>query len=245
MTGTTGALASATVAIRLLRLRGAAAAHCLSIAATQASGHREQFGTMTKPFHAGHAATSGVWAGLLAEKGFTAAPDPLEGRRGIFAVMTPASRPEVLTDRLGDRWQIIDNGVKPYACGVVIHPAVDAVRALSVREGLVPEQIESIELRVHPLVGELTGKVDPRTGLEGEFSVTFACAIALLEGVAGEAQFSGRMFAVRTSARSCPGSMSCRTRKCRTPRPGLRRRQSTARPSELGSTPPGERPATA
>jgi 2-methylcitrate dehydratase PrpD len=190
MTGTTGALASATVAIRLLGLAGVTATHCLSIAATQAAGHREQFGTMTKPFHAGHAAQSGVWAGLLAAGGFTGAPDPLQGRRGMFAVMSEASSPADLVDGLGERWQIFDNGVKPYACGVVIHPAIDAVRDLAVRRGLAADQIESIRLRVHPLVRELTGKTDPRTGLEGKFSVTFACAIALLEGAATEVQFS-------------------------------------------------------
>jgi 2-methylcitrate dehydratase PrpD len=190
MTGTTGALASATVAIRLLGLGGVTATHCLSIAATQASGHREQFGTMTKPFHAGHAAQAGVWAGLLAAGGFTAAPDPLQGRRGMFAVMSSTSTPADLVDGLGERWQIFDNGVKPYACGVVIHPAVDAVRDLAVRKGLAADQIEKIELHVHPLVRELTGKTDPRTGLEGKFSVTFACSIALLDGEAGEAQFS-------------------------------------------------------
>ena len=190
MTGTTGALASAAVAIRLLRLTGATATHCLSIAATQAAGHREQFGTMTKPFHAGHAAQAGVWAGLLAADGFTGAPDPLQGRRGMFAVMSSASTPADLVDGLGQQWQIFDNGVKPYACGVVIHPAVDAVRDLAVRKGLTAERIDKISLRVHPLVQELTGKTDPRTGLEGKFSVTFACAIALLDGRAGEAEFS-------------------------------------------------------
>jgi 2-methylcitrate dehydratase PrpD len=190
MTGTTGALASAAVSIRLLGLAGVTATHCLSIAATQAAGHREQFGTMTKPFHAGHAAQAGVWAGLLAAGGFTAAPDPLQGRRGMFAVMSPASTPADLVDGLGERWQIFDNGVKPYACGVVIHPAIDAVRDLAVRRGLTADQITKIELRVHPLVLELTGKTDPRTGLEGKFSVTFACSIALLEGRASEAEFS-------------------------------------------------------
>jgi len=190
MTGTTGALASATVAIRLLGLQGAQAAHCLSIAATQAAGHREQFGTMTKPFHAGHAAQSGVWAGLLAAGGFTGAPDPLQGRRGMFAVMSSTSTPADLVDGLGDTWQIFDNGVKPYACGVVIHPAIDAVRDLAVRKGLASDRIETIRLRVHPLVRELTGKTDPRTGLEGKFSVTFACAVALLDGRAGESEFS-------------------------------------------------------
>ena len=190
MTGTTGALASATVAIRLLGLGGATATHCLSIAATQASGHREQFGTMTKPFHAGHAAQAGVWAGLLAAGGFTGAPDPLQGRRGMFAVMSSTSTPADLVDGLGERWQIFDNGVKPYACGVVIHPAIDAVRDLAVRKGLTADRIETIKLHVHPLVRELTGKTDPRTGLEGKFSVTFACSIALLDGEAGEAEFS-------------------------------------------------------
>lgn len=190
MTGTTGALASATVAIRLLGLTGVTATHCLSIATTQASGHREQFGTMTKPFHAGHAAQAGVWAGLLAAGGFTGAPDPLQGRRGMFAVMSEASTLADLVDGLGERWQIFDNGVKPYACGVVIHPAIDAVRDLAVRKGLTADRIEHIKLHVHPLVRELTGKTDPRTGLEGKFSVTFACSIALLDGRAGEAEFS-------------------------------------------------------
>jgi 2-methylcitrate dehydratase PrpD len=190
MTGTTGALASAGVAIRLLGLEGVTATHCLSIAATQAAGHREQFGTMTKPFHAGRAAQAGVWAGLLAAGGFTGAPNPLQGRRGMFAVMSSANNPADLVEGLGQKWQIFDNGVKPYACGVVIHPAIDAVRDLAVRRGLSADRIDKITLRVHPLVPELTGKTDPRTGLEGKFSVTFACAIALLEGRASEAEFS-------------------------------------------------------
>src|SRR6476619_5222414 len=194
---TTGTLAAATVAIRLLGLTGTTATHCLSIAATQAAGHREQFGTMTKPFHAGHAAAAGVWAGLLAAGGFTGAPDPLQGRRGMFAVMSSASTPADLVAGLGQRWQIFDNGVKPYACGVVIHPAIDAVRDLAVRRGIAPERIEKIRLRVHPLVLELTGKTDPRTGLEGKFSVTFACSIALLDGRAGEAEFSDTAVARR------------------------------------------------
>ncbi len=138
----------------------------------------------------GHAAQAGVWAGLLAAGGFTGAPDPLQGRRGMFAVMSSASTTADLVDGLGERWQIFDNGVKPYACGVVIHPAIDAVRDLAVRKGLTAERIDKIRLHVHPLVRELTGRTDPRTGLEGKFSVTFACAIAPLDGRAGEAEFS-------------------------------------------------------
>ncbi len=77
-----------------------------------------------------------MWAGLLAAGGFTGAPDPLQGRRGMFAVMSSASNPDDLIDGLGEKWQIFDNGVKPYACGVVIHPAIDAVRDLAARKGL-------------------------------------------------------------------------------------------------------------
>jgi 2-methylcitrate dehydratase PrpD len=108
----------------------------------------------------------------------------------MFAVMSSASTPADLVEGLGEKWQLVDNGVKPYACGVVIHPAIDAVRDLAARKRLAVEQISSIKLRVHPLVLELTGKTDPRTGLEGKFSVTFACSISLLRGRAGEAEFS-------------------------------------------------------
>ena len=190
MTGTTGPLAAATASARLLGLDSSTAVHCMSIAATQAFGHREQFGTMTKPFHAGRAASAGVLAALLASDGFTAAPDPLQGRRGMFTVMSTNSTPEDLTEGLGSRWEIFRNGVKPYACGVVAHPPIDSVRRLHTDHGLTVQDIESIELQVHPLVPELTGKTEPRTGLEGKFSTLFACAIAVIDGAAGERQFS-------------------------------------------------------
>jgi 2-methylcitrate dehydratase PrpD len=190
MTGTTGCLASAAAAARLLGLSAAQAVHCLGLAATQASGHREQFGTMTKPFHAGHAAAAGVLAALLARDSFTAAPDPLQGRRGMFSVMSPAATVADLVDGLGKRWEIFNNGVKPYACGVVIHPAIDSVGRLRDEDGLTADDIERIELNVSPLVRELTGKLEPRTGLEGKFSAVFACAIRLIDGAARQSAFT-------------------------------------------------------
>lgn len=190
MTGTTGTLAAAGASARLLGVPSAAAVHAIGVAATQASGHREQFGTMTKPFHAGHAASAGVLAALLAREGFTSAPDPLQGRRGMFAVMSQAATPCDLVDGLGQRWEIFRNGTKPYACGVVTHPAIDAVRRLGAETGWAGSDVQDVELRVHPLVLELTGKREPRTGLEGKFSVVFACAIALIDGSVGHAAFS-------------------------------------------------------
>jgi 2-methylcitrate dehydratase PrpD len=190
MTGTTGTLAAAGAASRMLGLGGSTIAHCAGLAATQAAGHREQFGAMTKSFHAGNAARSGVFAALLAEGGYTAAPDSLQGRRGMLSVMSSRSTPADLVEGLGERWEIFRNGIKPYACGVVSHPPIDAVRRLGRDHGLGADDIERIQLIVHPLVAELTGKTDPRTGLEGKFSVQFACAIALIDGAARERQFS-------------------------------------------------------
>jgi 2-methylcitrate dehydratase PrpD len=190
MTGTTGVIAAAIASARILGLRAVPAINCLGIAATQASGHREHFGTMTKSFHAGRAASSGVLAALLAEGGFTAAPNPLQGRRGMFTVMSVASSPADLVEELGDRWELMRNGVKPYACGVVIHPAADAAYELRFDRGVLASEVGSIDLRVNPLVLELTGNLDPRTGLAGKFSTVFACAIVLIDGSAGEADFT-------------------------------------------------------
>ncbi len=190
MTGTTGTLAAAGASGRLLGLRPAVFAHAVGIAATQAAGHREQFGAMTKSFHAGHAATSGLMAALLADGGYVAAPDSLQGRRGMFSVMSTQSTPNDLVDGLGDRWEIFRNGIKPYACGVVTHPPIDTVRILAAEHGVAAADVESITLSVHPLVAELTGKQDPRTELEAKFSVIFTCAVALLEGHARQRQFT-------------------------------------------------------
>ncbi|MGH2470744.1 MAG: MmgE/PrpD family protein, partial [Chloroflexota bacterium] len=190
MTGTTGTLGAATASALLLGLDEGQLLHALGIAATQAAGQREQFGAMTKSLHCGKAASNGALAALLALGGWTAAADSLQGRRGMFNVMSTASKPAELVDGLGERWEIRRNGFKPYACGVVTHPAIDAVRRLGSEQGVRAEDVDRIELRVHPLVLELTGKTDPQTGLEGKFSIGFATAIALIDGAARPRQFT-------------------------------------------------------
>jgi 2-methylcitrate dehydratase PrpD len=190
MTGTTGTLGAAVSAARLLGLDAGQLVHAVGIAATQAAGHREQFGSMTKSLHSGKAASNGVLSALLASRGYTSADESLEGRRGMFHVMSTKVDLAELTEGLGERWEIFRNGFKPYSCGVVTHPGIDAVRRLGSEHGLRPEDVERIDLQVHPLVLELTGKTDPRTGLEGKFSIAFATAIALLEGTARQRQFT-------------------------------------------------------
>jgi 2-methylcitrate dehydratase PrpD len=95
-----------------------------------------------------------------------------------------------LSEALGTRFEIAANTYKPFACGVVIHPAIDGCVQLRNAHRLTAKDIDRIELRVHPLVLELTGKTVPRTGLEGKFSVYHACAAGIVFGQAGEAEFA-------------------------------------------------------
>lgn len=189
VTGTAGGVGAAAACARLLELDRAQTANALGIAATQANGHREQFGYMTKSLHVGVAGHAGLLAALLAEQGFDASPVSFEGRRGLLPTIAPEPRAEELTDGLGEIWRIPDNCIKPYASGVVTHPAIDGGRALH-DEGVAPEQIAKLELRVHPLVLELTGKTSPQTGLEGKFSVYHCTAMGVIDGMAGPRQFT-------------------------------------------------------
>jgi 2-methylcitrate dehydratase PrpD len=95
-----------------------------------------------------------------------------------------------ITGELAKRFEIAFNTYKPFACGIVIHPAIDGCVQLRTAHGLRAEDIERIDLKVHPLVLELTGKTAPRIGLEAKFSVYHACAAAIIFGQAGEHEFS-------------------------------------------------------
>ncbi|MEO5671998.1 MAG: MmgE/PrpD family protein, partial [Ramlibacter sp.] len=173
----------------LLKLNEQQTAMALGIAASQPVGLREQFGTMTKPFHPGAAARAGLTSALLAKHGFTASPRALEAPRGFIQVASDKRDWDEITGELGERFEISFNTYKPFACGIVIHPSIDACAQLR-EQGVTPEQVESIELRVHSLVLELTGKKEPRDGLQGKFSVYHGCAVGLIYGRAGEEEFS-------------------------------------------------------
>jgi 2-methylcitrate dehydratase PrpD len=189
ITGSTGMLGAAAGCARVLRLDEEQAAMALGIAASQPVGLREQFGTMTKPFHPGGAARAGLMSALLASRGFTASPRALEAPRGFVQVVSDKRAWNEVTDELGERFEISFNTYKPFACGIVIHPSIDACVQLKA-QGIQAEQVERIELRVHSLVLELTGKKEPRDGLQGKFSVYHGCAVGLIHGRAGEDEFS-------------------------------------------------------
>ncbi|WP_076998169.1 MmgE/PrpD family protein [Variovorax sp. KK3] len=189
ITGSTGTLGAAAGCARLLGLDERKTAMALGIAASQPVGLREQFGTMTKPFHPGGAARAGLLSALLASRGFTASERALEAPRGFVQVVSDKRAWHEVTDELGERFEISFNTYKPFACGIVIHPSIDACVRLR-GQGVTASQVERIELRVHPLVLELTGKKTPKDGLQGKFSVYHGCAVGLLYGRAGEEEFS-------------------------------------------------------
>jgi 2-methylcitrate dehydratase PrpD len=189
ITGSTGTLGAAAGCARLLKLDVTKTGMALGIAASQPVGLREQFGTMAKPFHPGAAARAGMLSALMASKGFTASPRALEAPRGFVQVASDKRAWNEVTDELGERFEISFNSYKPFACGIVIHPSIDACTRLRA-QGVTPEEVERIELRVHSLVLELTGKKEPKDGLQGKFSVYHGCAVGLIYGRAGEEEYS-------------------------------------------------------
>jgi 2-methylcitrate dehydratase PrpD len=190
ITGSTGMLGAAAGCARLLGLNEPQTSMALGIAASQPVGLREQFGTMTKPFHPGAAARAGLMAALLARHGFTASARALEAPRGLMQTYSAKHDWNEITDRLGERFEISFNSYKPFACGIVVHPSIDACIQLR-RQGVRADQVERIELRVHSLVLELTGNKEPADGLSAKFSVYHGCAVGLIEGRAGEAEYAG------------------------------------------------------
>ncbi|MBZ4654372.1 MAG: MmgE/PrpD family protein [Peptococcaceae bacterium] len=189
VTGTAGAFGAAAALGKLLALSEEKMIYALGLAATQSTGLREMFGTMTKPFHPGKAAANGLLAALLAREGFTSSLQSLEAKRGYLNVLSEAPCPAILEAPWGQEWQLMKNTYKPFACGIVTHPAIDAAIRLR-KQGITAGDISEITLEVHPLVLELTGKPEPQDHLQAKFSVYHCTAVGLIDGAAGEWQFA-------------------------------------------------------
>ena len=190
ITGTAGVLGAAAAAGRALGLDEQRMTWALGIAATQAAGLREMAGTLCKSFVHGRAAQNGMLAAFLAAKGFTSSERAIEAPRGFAHVLAPEHRLEEITDGLGERYEIALNTYKPYACGVVCHPAIDGCIRLREAHSLKPEAVASVTLRVHPLALTLTGIREPQGGLESKWSLFHSAAVAICDGAAGERQYT-------------------------------------------------------
>ena len=193
-TATMGGLGAAMAVGKLLRLKEEALSRTLGIAASMASGLRENFGTMTKPLHAGRAAENGVTAALLAQAGFTAATNILEARRGFYNAMAGGYDKSKIAGRLGRPYFMQTPGIsiKPYPSGSLSHPAQDLILDLVRQHDLRAESIQAIDVGTNSNVPNALIYPMPKTALEGKFSIPFCMAIAVLERKAGIAQFTDK-----------------------------------------------------
>jgi 2-methylcitrate dehydratase PrpD len=187
-TSTIGTIGTAATASRLLGLDEARAAHALAIAASEASGLKENFGTMAKPLHAGLAARNGVLAAQLARAGLTASAAAIEGPQGFLAAMdSERSSLAPFAEDLGSRWEILDTGitVKLYPSCAGTHPALDALLDLRRAERFTSADVERVEIGVDIIAPTILLYDRPSTGLEGKFSMPFCAAAALVDGRVG------------------------------------------------------------
>jgi 2-methylcitrate dehydratase PrpD len=189
ITGTAGVFGAAAGVGKLLNLSEQQMVWALGLAASQPVGLREAFGSMTKSFNPGRAAENGLFAALLAQDDYTSSDSMIEAKRGWANTVSTKQDYREITEGLGERYEAALNTYKPFACGIVEHPSIDATIQLRDEFRLTADQIESIELKVNPLVLELTGKRTPQTGLEGKFSIYHCVAVALIQGAAGQKQF--------------------------------------------------------
>lgn len=190
ITGSVGGIGAAVAVSKLLDLDHEKTSFAIGIAATEPVGLREMFGTMTKPFHPGKAAMNGLLAALMAEQGFTSSHHSLEAERGFVNVLSEENKLDILTEKWNEKWEVEKNSYKPFASGIVTHPAIDAIISLQSRFQFKHDQVVSIHIIGHPLVKELTGKQVLNTGLEGKFSVFHCVAAAFIYGKAGVDQFT-------------------------------------------------------
>ena len=188
LTSTTGRFGATAAAARLLGLTADQVVSALGIAATEAAGLQAALGTMTKSWHPGKAAADGIEAALLASYGMTGPARPIEGRRGFAQTAAPSQDYEAMLAGLGQDWEIERNTFKPYACGIVSHPVLDA--GILMRSKVLATDIATVVVRTHPVVLDVMGVEEPTDGLHSKFSVYHCFAVGFLEGAGGPAQFS-------------------------------------------------------
>jgi 2-methylcitrate dehydratase PrpD len=190
ITSTSGIIGAAAAAGRILQLTPEQMTYALGIAATQAAGLGEVFGSMCKPFHAGRAAQGGLLAAQLAQRGFTSSTRTLEGQRGFIPAMADGYDLGLLVDRLGEDWEIPRVGLKPYACGAGNHALIDAMITLRQKDGATLDNIEHVVGRVKTPAYNLMRQRHPTTDLETKFSYIHCMAAAFVDGAAYPAQFT-------------------------------------------------------
>jgi len=191
-TATCGSIGAAAGAAKLLGLDRETTRRALSIGATQAGGLRENFGTMTKPFHAGRAAENGVVSAEIAALGFTASPNGLEADRGFFRAAGGGFDPAAIDGRLGDPWTFHSPGVsiKPHPSGSLTHPGMAVMIDLLRKNDIKPGQVKRVAVGTNHNMPNALIHHQPKNELQAKFSMEFCMAILILERKGGLEQFT-------------------------------------------------------
>jgi len=194
-TATVGTIGATAGAARLLGLNVEQTRRALGIGASQAAGLRENFGTMTKPFHPGRACESGVVAAEFARLGWTATPVVLEANRGFFRAAGGGYDASAIQDRLGDPWTFASPGVsiKPHPSGSLTHPGMGQMLDLILSHDIRPEQVVKVRVGTNRHMPNALIHHRPKNELQAKFSMEFCMAILLLERKAGLAEFTDRV----------------------------------------------------
>ncbi len=191
-TGTLGSFGSAAACAKLLKLDAGRTAIALAIAGAQAAGLRSNFGSMTKPFTAGHAAENGVVAADLASIGWTASPEILEAKEGWFSAAGGGFDPQSIMNRLGKPWTFANPGVsiKPFPSGSLTHPAMGEMLRLAREQNLPAANVEKVDMGGNSAMMAALIHHRPENSLQAKFSMEFCMAILLLDRKAGLTEFT-------------------------------------------------------
>jgi len=177
-TATYGTFGAAAGVAHLLKLDASHYASAMALAASAASGVKANFGTMTKPYHAGQAAERGLIAARLASRGFTANADAVNGNQGYVQAAGIGSVNSAKLEQIADSWLILDSLFKYHAACYLTHATIDSV--LNLRSTMDADGLQCLELSVNPNILDICGICEPKTGLEGKFSLRANAALAWL-----------------------------------------------------------------
>lgn len=187
--GTIGSIAAGAAVARAMQLTPQQFAHAIGFAANQAAGMQRNRGTPGKPLNAARAAANGLLAASLASAGFEAGSDSLDGVNGFCRMYSEAVAPDELTNKLLQSWKVEANAYKPYPCGAVLHPVIDAVLDLR-RQGASLEALDRLHVRISPLAARIAAPRHPESPSRSKFSAEHVAALALADGKVDVAGFS-------------------------------------------------------
>ena len=188
ITGLSGGIGAAAAVGMVLGLTQEQLVDAIGLAATHAGGMRATHGSMAMTYVPGMAARAGVSSAYLAQAGFTCSAISIDGKNGLLQVLGHGSDTGLLTQGLGERFEMMNNTYKPYPCGIVIHPALDACLHLVKEHGVSYPDIVQIDMRVNPNTLALTWRKLPANVFEAQVSLFHWVAAAFVHGAVGIAQ---------------------------------------------------------